>query len=321
MRNLARCLLLVAGASLVASTARGEPPPGQEVLAERLFQEGRQLMADGSYGPACAKLAASLRLDAGIGTMLYLADCFERNGQTASAWEQFREAAAAAARVSDGREKVARARAAGLEPKLSKLTIVLKANTVTPAVARDEIPVDVSLLGREVPVDPGRHVVTASAEKKKTWRGIVDVPPVGASVTIVVPDLEDDRPVGPAAISPAAISPAASGGVQRAAGLATFGAGVVAVGVGAYLGFAAKSKWDDAEPRCRNACDGDGFDARSDARNLAGWATAAFIGGAAAMVGGAVLFFTAAPAPLRSARLSAAVAPGRTVAALSFTWP
>lgn len=317
MRSLALCLLLVAGASLVASTAHGEPPPGQEVLAERLFQEGRQLMADGSYGPACAKLAASLRLDAGIGTMLYLADCFERNGQTASAWEQFREAAAAAARVSDGREKVARARAAGLEPKLSKLTIVLKANTVTLAVARDEIPVDVSLLGRDVPVDPGRHVVTASAEKKKkTWRGIVDVPPAGASVTIVVPDLEDDRPGGADAVSPAA-----SGGVQRAAGLATLGAGVAAIGVGAYLGLAAKSKWDDAEPRCRNACDGDGFDARSDARNLAGWATAAFIGGAAAMVGGAVLFFTAAPAPLRSARLSAAVAPGRTVAALSFTWP
>ena len=187
---------------------------------------------------------------------------------------------------------------------------------MAPAVARDEIAVDASLLGREVPVDPGRHVVTASGPKKKTWRGIVDVPPAGASVSIVVPDLEDDQP-GLAGV----VGPSASGGVQRAGGLATVGAGVVAVGIGTYLGLTAKSKWDDAEPRCRNACDSDGFEARTDARNLAAWATGASIGGAVAVVGGAVLFFTAPHGPLRSARLAATVTPGRTVATLGFTWP
>src|SRR4051812_16548065 len=64
--------------------------------AEALFDQGRRLLAAGNYAAACPKLEASNRLDPGIGTMLNLGDCYEKNGQTASGWAAFREAAAAA---------------------------------------------------------------------------------------------------------------------------------------------------------------------------------------------------------------------------------
>src|SRR5829696_5855787 len=99
----------------LAQTAADEP------TAEALFTEGRRLLAERRYAEACAKLAESQRLDPAIGTLLNLADCHEKNGQTASAWARFREAAEAARRAGDAtREKVAARRASALDEKLSK---------------------------------------------------------------------------------------------------------------------------------------------------------------------------------------------------------
>lgn len=297
-------------ASFLAANAVAEPAHAADEEAARLFEDGRQLMADGNYPFACAKLAASLRLDPGIGTMLYLADCFDRNGQTASAWEQFRAAAAAAARVSDGREKVARARAAGLEPKLSTLTILFPGRTRGPAVvlARDDLPVDPVTIGQKVPLDPGRHFITASTPRKKAWSGVVDLPAGGASAVIVVPDLEDLRDAAEG--ESASTRRERSGEVQRGAGLAVFGAGILAVGLGTYLGLSAKAAWDNAAIRCPNTCDALGFEERTGAQNLGRWATGTVIGGALGVAAGAVLFLTAPRMARRLAWIPAAMGAG-----------
>src|SRR6266498_2939701 len=82
-------------------------------------------LADGKFAEACPKLGESQRLDPGVGTQFHLADCYERIGQTASAWAGFLEAASGAKALGQTeREKVARERAAALAPRLSKLTIV-----------------------------------------------------------------------------------------------------------------------------------------------------------------------------------------------------
>src|SRR5579871_3417882 len=112
-------LLAVASAPRVARAQGAE----DKAAAEAAFDEGKKLMAAHAYAEACPKLAESQRLDPGIGTMLGLADCYEKNGQTASAWAEFREAAGVAARKQDRRESLARENATRLEPLLTRLVI------------------------------------------------------------------------------------------------------------------------------------------------------------------------------------------------------
>src|SRR5258706_16461934 len=116
IRTRAASSLLVAASlalalALAASSARGGDAQ-QRAAAQVLFDQGKALVDRGKFAEACPKFQESLRLDKGIGTMLWLADCFDNNGQTASAWVQFKDAAAAAALAKDDREKVARDRAA-----------------------------------------------------------------------------------------------------------------------------------------------------------------------------------------------------------------
>src|ERR1044071_7524440 len=109
-------------AAFVATSPIRAQSASDKATAEALFGEGRRLMAQANYRDACPKFEASLKLDPGVGAMLNLADCYEKNGQTASAWAEFLEASSAA-RVagSRDREELARSRAAALEPKLSRL--------------------------------------------------------------------------------------------------------------------------------------------------------------------------------------------------------
>lgn len=299
------------GVSLVCllfSAAAHAQSASDKAAAESLFDEGKKLVESGKVAEACPKFAESLRLDSGIGTMLYLADCYERAGQTASAWAQFREAAAAARREGDAREKIARKRATRLEPKLSKLSIHVSSPIPGLEVRRDGELVSQTLWDSAVPVDPGKHAVTASAPGKKPWEGSVEVASDGASASAEVPALEDapasavERPAaGPpsSSVTPpmdqAPPSTKKGAQTQRYIGIGVAGAGVIGIGLGSFFGLKAKSTLDDSNNHCRsdNHCDAEGVQGRDDAHSQATISTIAFIAGGAALAGGAVLYFTA----------------------------
>jgi serine/threonine-protein kinase len=189
-----RTLTAVAAACLLLSAGRARAQSAQDkAVAEVLFEEGKDLMKVKKYGLACPKFLESNRLDTGLGTMLWLADCYDKNGQSASAWGEFREAMDVAARNHDAREKVARDRSNKLEPTLSKMTIVVGVSAQVPGmvVKRDNVEVGQTLWGEAVPVDPGAHTVTVSAPRKRPWETTIQVIRGVKNVDVPVMALDD----------------------------------------------------------------------------------------------------------------------------------
>lgn len=271
--------------------------------AEELFLRGRELAAEGRYAEACSIFEESLRADPAPGTRLNLADCYDHIGRTASAWAIFSELAAAARTTGQvDKARYAEERAAALEPKLSKLVIEVAPGSAVPGlvVELDRQAVKPGSLGVAVPVERGLHRVVARAPGKPAWTRDVAVSVPGVVAVRV------EFPGGAAASS--APPRAASTGIptQRVLGIALAGAGVAGVVVGSVFGLRAKSLHDEAQQDCPEPgrCHDEGFELTEDAQDAAAASTVAFLVGAAALGGGALLFFTApSNEPARAARL------------------
>jgi len=311
----------VASAAIVGvpSLARADSSLADKAAAQSLFDEGRKLMSEGKFAQACPKLAESQKLDPGVGTQFHLADCYERLGQTASAWAGFLEAASNAKSMGQGeREKVARERAGALAQRLSKLTIVSPGAEATTGleIRRDGAVVGRALWGTAIPVDPGAHVLEASAPGKKPWQGTAQVTGDKASVVATIPLLEDAPPGMTTSPAPASVGGDAgtSGNGRRTLGLVVGAVGVVGLGIGTGFALSAKSKYDESIGLCsiqdKNLCTGPGVTARDQARSAGNLATVAFGVGGAALVAGAVLFFTAPAASSETPRVAVVPAAG-----------
>lgn len=241
-----------------------------KAAAESLFQDGRRLMKEGHFSEACPKLAESNRLDPGVGTLLYLGECYERSGRTATAWATFREAqgAAAAAKQPD-RETAARKRADGLEAKLVRLTVRLTAPVAGIEVRLDGNPMSAALVGTAIAVDPGAHVVSASAPGRLPWSETVQMT---ATRELRVPDLtEAPAPATSASAPPPPSPPPVAAPIAKApepppraapppeeapwpttkkAAVVAGGIGVVGVLAGSYFGLRAFGAWSDSKDHC-----------------------------------------------------------------------
>ena len=299
--------------------------------AEALFNEGRSLVAHGKYTEACPKFEASQQLDPGLGTLLNLAECYEKLGKTASAWAEYREAIPLArASGSKVRQDLATERAAALESRLSMLTIRAMGGSEEASgleIRRDGLPVQPAELGSPIPVDPGPHTIEAAAPGKMKWSSTVQVTEA-AKFAVEVPALKSlasDASPPPPAAKPVEAPPldqgahSGSGSGQRTAGIVVGAIGVVGVGIGAVFGLGASSKWSDAKAKCTAypyGCSQESLDARSSAQSKASVATIAFIVGGAAIAGGAVLWLTAGPSQEKSVAIG--VGPGAAFVRGSF---
>ncbi len=270
-------------------------------------------MQSGKYAEACPKLESSQRLDPGPGTQFHLADCYEHVGRTASAWALFLEVASAAkAAGKHDEEQISRDRAAKLQPKLSKLTVVLPAEAQVEGlkVTRGQSEVDAGLYGSPVAVDPGKYVITVTAPGKKTQKIDIEVLGNGDSKTVNIRPLEDDAGGGATAgagepetssssTSVSSEDVAKKGTWQRPAAYAALGVGVVGIGVGTFFALKSSSKRKDADDlaaKCGDPClasnpiTKDIDDADSQARSAKTNATIAFVVGGVGIAGGVTLF-------------------------------
>lgn len=286
---------------------------GNRAAAEALFNQGRDLMTAGKFAEACPKFEASQQLDPGLGTMLNLAECYEKTGRTASAWAEYREAIPLArAAGSKARQDLATERAQALQERLSTLTIRAMAGedpNVHLEVRRDGVALQEAELGSPIPVDPGEHVVEAVAPGKQAWSSKVQVAANAAKVSVEIPALQPSAggPATPPTQTPATTTttvttpPAADSGAdpgasRRVAGLVLGGVGVVGIGVGAFFGVQASSKWSDAKAKCGDPpyeCNNEAKDLQSSAKSAGTVSTVGFIAGGALLATGLVLYFTA----------------------------
>jgi serine/threonine-protein kinase len=337
MRGRAGAASLATACALLGSATAQAELPEDKAAADALFDQGRKLFNAGDYAKACEKFAESVRLAPGVGGMLWLADCHQQLGRTATAWSEFRDAAAFAAQHKDSaREKVARRHMAELEPKLSKLVIVVPKDHLVAdlEVKRDDVPIGAGAWGTELPVDPGPHTVYARAPGYETWQKQVVLLAGTASVTatITVPLLVRSKVVEPTATATAAAqsdtgtrdAPASgkSGGsnVLRPIGLAAAGVGLVGVGLGAYFGLKASSKQDDSAPHCSgNFCDPEGRSLRGDAIDAGNASTVLFVAGGVLVAGGLTLFFLAPRLGAKTA-VTPLVGPRAAGAGFSGSW-
>lgn len=274
--------------------AVGHADGANKAAAQELFDQGRKLMEEGNFATACPKLESSQKLDPGAGTLMNLAACYEKNGQSASAWVTYTDAATAGAeRHPDWAEK-ARAKAAALAPTLSKLTVLVPLPVTGLVVKRDGAVVAAGAYGVAIPVDPGTHVIEASAPGRLGSKQAVQVGANAARETVNIPELEAS-PTGPVGSAPT--ESGSSGTTQRVLGATFAGIGVVGLAFGSIFGAKALSwKSDVAMAHCNaefTACDATGKAEIDRAHSDATISTVAFVVGAVALVGGAIVFFSA----------------------------
>jgi serine/threonine-protein kinase len=262
-------------------------------------------------------LERSQAVEPGVGTMLYLAECYEKIGRTASAWAMYREAASAAqAQGQSDRARVGAVRAEHLGPSLSKIIVDVPPNVRVSGlvITRNGSVVPSAAYGIALPVDPGVQQLTAAAPGYESWTHSMELPSNGARVSVEVPALTA-LPASPApeptaqgatpppaiAVSPA--SAALSTPVEAPAPRHTFhkplafalgGAGLVAIAVGSYFGVKAIDDNSEANKLCPNevCVNQQGRDYDAAAHRAATAANVLVFGGLALASAGVIIFLT-----------------------------
>lgn len=273
-------------------------------------------MNEGDFAAACPKLEESQRLDPGGGTLMNLALCHEKLGRTATAWAEFKESYSLG--VRDGREariKLARAHIADLEPRLSRV----KLEPTTPTTPGLKIFVDEVLVGSPTwgfptPMDPGTHVVRATAMGYLDWTENVVLGVNDASISVRIPAL-DKVPVL-VELPPRRGENATP--TRKLVGVSLMGVGLAGLGIGTGFGILAISKRGESDKFCSGASGcvpGSAGVRLNDSAITYSWvSTAAFAGALVAGGVGAYLALTSrvptmASTPRRATAMSAMILP------------
>jgi len=307
MKSAARLSSLACGAYLAllcdVHSASAEVSAAQRATAEALFQGANLLMEQKRFSEACEKFEASQELDPGLGTKLYLADCYEQAGRTASAWALFQDAADAAHRAQQAdREQIATDRAANLKPRLSNLELrVLAARRVPGLELRiNDAPVPGASWNAPLPIDPGQARIEARAPGKKPWLLQINVADGPSQQVVEVGQLADapqPLPSETASVLSEKLAPRDPGVTQRTIGYVLGTVGMLGLAVGGYSGYRAFTLNRRSKGECRaedpNACTSGGAATREDAQKAATVSTLASIGGGTLLATGLTLVFTA----------------------------
>lgn len=307
-----RTRLLITASLLVVAVA--DASAGDPVAAEALFQQGKQLVAERKYAEACPKYDASYKLDPTLGTLLNLADCYEKAGRIATSWSTWGAAMEQAQRDKDPRLDYAKERREALFPRLPK--VVVRVYNAVPGidVLWDGAKLAPGAFGSEMPTDPLDHKLVVRRDDgvvlfEKTVRVTDDGKKTEIPLDMVALNRAHPR-------RSADDDSSSAWGPQRKAGLVVGGIGLAALLTAGGLELGALLKRDEANEA--NACvDGfctpKGMESIQAARTYAEAGQWIGLGGIIAFSVGATLFFAAPSTSPASPGASKQTANGRRV--------
>ena len=311
----------------VPPTTKDLPRPEDKAEADRLFEQGRELLAKGERAEACKLFDDSFRKDPrAVGTMLNLGLCREEVGQVASAVRFYAEARDRAHDQNlPEHQEAAERKIAMLAPRVPHLAIILPPGVPTGVrvLVDDDVVMPDQLAN--ITVDPGPHSIVVTApdklpydtklDIKESERAQVAVPPLEGAKTIVV---HTDR--------------------RRLWGKLSVGAGatllVGAIGLGAYSRHLYWKQFPDGardgelvrddshdcwtvlvNGALMKQCNDVGSNALDNARLVGHFATGAAILGGAGVIAGAILWATA---PKRDEAIALGISPRGITASVRF---
>jgi hypothetical protein len=306
-------LLLVAVLFSISAPALAQPADSH-AIAEEQFRQGREAMSRRDYKQALRFFRTSQGAEPGRGKLLNIALCEEHLGLSGSAWKHFQEVQAQLP-TGDERAPIVKQHLDAVRPQVPYLKIQLAPSAPAgTTVTVDGEPLAPASLGTDIPVDPGPHVVAATApgatEKRYDVKVVaaehwaLDVAPqAAAAVDVVVPP-----PTPPAQVEPA------PRGLGWTLGLAAVGVGGAALVVGIGTGAAAAAKHSSTAKLCNtpSTCPAGQQSDINAYYALGNASTAMFVIGGALAATGVVLMVTSrrGEKPAADAWIAPLVGPG-----------
>ncbi|HEY2511427.1 MAG TPA: hypothetical protein VGI39_11250 [Polyangiaceae bacterium] len=281
------------------ATARDLGIEGQAALDKKDYAtaEDRFRRADALYH-APTLLLGYARAEAGLGRVVNASEAYNRiarEGVAPGAPAPFVAAVEAA-----------KAEVGAVQARIASVTITVK-GPESPTVTLDEQPVPVAALGIKRAVDPGAHVVKASADgwqPAETKFTVADAASANASLTLLKAPTSAIVAASPSpaqgGVSASTAPPAADTGTggtwstQRTLGIVGIAAGGVGLVVGAVTGIVAIGKHSTLNDECKGGtCPASASGDLDSYHTMGAISTAGLIAGGVLAVAGVTLFFTA----------------------------
>lgn len=299
MRTLALAAVVALALGLSSEAA------ADSKAADKAFRKGKKLQQQKNYAEACPAFEESFKEDPAIGAMLNVARCYEEWGKLVTALESYQEAYKLARGTKDERAPQIKELVEALEKKVPVVIVTLPEGRLAPpglVVTLDGAELSAEQLDEPLRVESGAHtIVTRSDESEEQTMEITAIAGKKMTVELVIDDAKktsDEEPVVVARKKKRAPeTSSAPGRTRRLAGLGVGGAGIVTMGVATFVALDARSDYNAAfDGNCDPdslQCTPEAAKTTNDARSRANVATVIGGVGLAAVVVGAVLYFSA----------------------------
>lgn len=307
-------------------------PAEDKATARELAKEGIAAEGKGDCVTAIDRLERAESLYHAPPHLQFLARCYTKVGRlvdAAETWRRLTLETLGPTAPQAFKDAIAEAHVElpKLEPRLARLTIRTAKKYAGLAIEVDGKTWPTAALDVPRVIDPGKHVVAATASGFAPSEQVVELAE-GKSDTVTV-TLQPGA--APTTTSSASVAPTASAAPPtgpspwRTVGLVTAGVGVLAVAGGVFTGLSADSKFSKLEADCpvRSSCNlPDLAQRKSDIRTLETATNVLLIGGGILAIAGLTTFLVApgrrAAAPAVSLQLSPGVGGGHVSLTGSF---